>query len=64
MDIANYKIGIIGGGNMGRAIIKGLTESLSSPKITAWDADSNCRENLENDLQVTIAQDNRELASN
>ncbi len=63
MDIANYKIGIIGGGNMGRAIIRGLAESLSSSKITAWDADSNCRESLENDLQVTIAQDNRELAT-
>ncbi len=64
MTIANYKIGIIGGGNMGRAIIKGLTGLSQSPEITAWDADENCRKNLQQDFQITIAQDNRELADN
>jgi len=64
MDITDYKIGIIGGGNMGRAIIKGLSETPAGPKITVWDADSGCCEKLKNDLQVTIARDNRELADN
>ncbi len=64
MTIANYKIGIIGGGNMGRAIIKGLTGLTQSPQVTAWDADNNCCENLKNDLQVCIARDNQDLANN
>jgi len=63
MTIANYNIGIIGGGNMGRAIIKGLTGLSQSPRVTAWDADSNCCENLKNDFQITIAENNRELAN-
>ena len=64
MTIANYNIGIIGGGNMGRAIIKGLTGLPHSPQVTAWDADSNCCENLKNDFQITIAENNRELTKN
>ena len=64
MTIKNYNIGIIGGGNMGRAIIKGLTGLPQSPQITAWDADGNCCENLKKDFQITIARNNRELADN
>jgi pyrroline-5-carboxylate reductase len=64
MTIANYNIGIIGGGNMGRAIIKGLTSLPQSPQVSAWDADSNCCKNLNNDFQITIARNNRELADN
>lgn len=64
MTIANYNIGIIGGGNMGRAIIKGLTSLPQRPQVTAWDADSNCCDSLKNDFKITIARDNRELADN
>lgn len=64
MTIANYKIGIIGGGNMGRAIIKGLTGLSRSPQVTVWDANSNCCKNLENDFKISIARNNRELTHN
>lgn len=64
MDISNYTIGVIGGGNMGRAIIKGLVRVTADLKITAWDADNNCRENLKDDFKIAIAQDNRALVTN
>ncbi|MCK5681647.1 pyrroline-5-carboxylate reductase [bacterium] len=64
MDIANYSIGIIGGGNMGQAIIKGLSSTRLSPKVTAWDADGSCCEQLNKTFKTTIAKNNRELTSN
>ncbi len=63
MDIANCKIGIIGGGNMGRAIIKGLCTASSKAEITVWDADESCCKRLKEDLKIKVAQNNRELAA-
>ncbi|MCD6532762.1 MAG: pyrroline-5-carboxylate reductase [Deltaproteobacteria bacterium] len=64
MDLSTYRIGIIGGGNMGKAIIKGLLAAPQSPTLSAWDAASDCRKQLKEELQVPVAQDNRELVLN
>ena len=64
MNISTYRIGIIGGGNMGQAIIKGLQTAPQPPTISAWDAVGDCRKFLKEKLQVTVSQDNRELVSN
>ncbi len=64
MDISTYRIGIIGGGNMGQAIIKGLLAAPQSPTISAWDAADDCRKLLKEELQIPVSQDNRELVLN
>ena len=64
MNLATYRIGIIGSGNMGKAIIKGLQVAKQSPTIAAWDALSDNRKLLKEDLRVTVPQDNRELVLN
>ena len=64
MDLSTYRIGIIGGGNMGKAIIKGLLTAPQSPTLSAWDAASDCRKQLKEELKVPVAQDNRELVLN
>ena len=64
MDLSTYRIGIIGGGNMGKAIIKGLQAAKQSPSISAWDALSDGRKLLKEELQVPVPQDNRELVLN
>ena len=64
MNLSTYRIGIIGGGNMGQAIIKGLQAASQSPAISAWDAASDCRNLLKEELQVQVPQDNRELVLN
>ena len=64
MNLSTYRIGIIGGGNMGKAIIKGLLAAPQGPTLLAWDAASDCRKLLKEKLQVPVAQDNQELVSN
>lgn len=64
MDLSTYCIGIIGGGNMGKAIIKGLLASPESPTLLTWDAATDCRKMLKEELLVPVAQNNRELVLN
>jgi len=63
MDIANSRIGIIGGGNMGQAIIKGLSSARPPAGLLAWDALAACREQLAREFPVTIPEDNRALVA-
>ncbi len=61
MDLSTFRIGIIGSGNMGKAIIKGLQFSRQSPTIAAWDALSDNRKLLKEEFRVAVPQDNRAL---
>jgi pyrroline-5-carboxylate reductase len=63
MDISRLRIGIIGGGNMGRAIIKGLSGSDAAPSLAAWDALESTRQQLGREFPLTIPADNRELVA-
>ncbi len=64
MDLSDYRIGIIGSGNMGKAIIKGLQAAKQSPTLRAWDALSENRKFLKDEFGVTVPKDNQELVLN
>ncbi len=64
MDLSTYRIGIIGSGNMGKAIIKGLQSVKQRPTIMAWDALSDNQKFLKDELGVSVPQNNQELVSN
>ena len=57
------KIGFIGAGNMGSAIIKGAIDSgiTSHEKIWAADKDKSRLEYLESELSINTTQNNKEL---
>lgn len=60
-----YKLGVIGGGFMASAIIKGVTgsEFIRGKKIIVSDPSETAREKLE-DLGVVVTAENREVAEN
>ena len=64
MNISTYHIGIIGSGNMGKAIIKGLKAVKPTPKISAWDALSENQKFLKDELGILVPQNNQELVAN
>jgi len=61
MDITGSDIGIIGGGNMGRALLKGLSATSPRPGLLAWDALEDCRKQLAAEFPVSIPDGNRAL---
>ncbi|NPA24664.1 MAG: pyrroline-5-carboxylate reductase [Deltaproteobacteria bacterium] len=64
MDIAKSRIGIIGGGNMGQAILKGLSSGRPPAGLLAWDALAACRERLVREFpMVTVPENNRALVA-
>ncbi|MBN2808158.1 MAG: pyrroline-5-carboxylate reductase [Deltaproteobacteria bacterium] len=63
MDLTTCRIGIIGSGNMGKAIIKGLQSTGQKPTITAWDALDKNQKLLKEELGVSVPQNNRELVT-
>ena len=63
MDISHSRIGVIGGGNMGRAIIKGLSDGSAPAALLAWDALESTRRELKEQFSLAVPADNRELAT-
>ncbi|MBN2705009.1 MAG: pyrroline-5-carboxylate reductase [Deltaproteobacteria bacterium] len=64
MDLSSLKIGIIGCGNMGRALIKGLTSVPQAPRLTVWDPLADCRNRLAEEFKlINIASDNQTLVN-
>ena len=61
--LTNKKIGFIGGGNMGQALIKGiLKRGIANPRdIIISDLDKNKLQVISCELQVAVAEDNREV---
>lgn len=61
----NKKIGFIGAGNMARSLASGLIHNgLSADQVELSDPDAAARENLNNQLKVTVFADNLDLVEN
>lgn len=62
---AGFRIGIIGGGAMGRALAAGVTKAglVSPAQVTVADVSEPCRKNLSSDLGVNVTAENRTAAA-
>ncbi len=63
MSKMDYKVGFIGCGNMGSAILKGMLQAnlFASENIYVYAADETQHEKLKNEFKVRIAKDNKEI---
>lgn len=56
-DLLNRRIAVIGAGNMGGALIRGLAASVDPKQITAVDIDSGLLKRLEDEIGVRTSED-------